>query len=259
VDFGEVGSYWDANAAVWTRLARDGYDVYRDFINTPALLELLPDVTGLDGLDLGCGEGHNTRLAAARGARMWGIDISRAFVREAARFEDPPVLYTVASAHQLPFRDAGFDFAIACMSFMDMPDPARVLAEAARVLKPGGFLQFSISHPCFDTPHRRQVKDAAGIAYAMEIGGYFEPCEGRLTEWIFSAAPRELTAPLRKFQAPVFHRTLAEWLNMPIEAGLRIERVAEPFASEEVAARCPKVADTRIAPYFLHVRCRKAG
>jgi hypothetical protein len=42
----EVGRYWEDNAAVWTELARQGWDVYRDELNTPAFFELLPDVSG---------------------------------------------------------------------------------------------------------------------------------------------------------------------------------------------------------------------
>ena len=38
------------------------------------------------------------------------------------------------------------------MSLMDMPDPDLALREACRILKRGGFLQFSITHPCFDLP-----------------------------------------------------------------------------------------------------------
>ena len=46
-------------------------------------------------------------------------------------------------------RRDSFDFVTSFMALMDMPDQGRVLREIARVLKPGGFLQFSILHPCF--------------------------------------------------------------------------------------------------------------
>jgi hypothetical protein len=49
----EAGRYWEGNAEAWTRLARAEYDVYRDGLNTPAIFELLPDVGGLTGLDVG--------------------------------------------------------------------------------------------------------------------------------------------------------------------------------------------------------------
>ncbi|MDQ4126507.1 MAG: class I SAM-dependent methyltransferase, partial [Actinomycetota bacterium] len=158
MDHEEVGRYWDENAEAWTELVRAGYDHYRDGLNTPAFLAMLPEVDGLRGLDVGCGEGHNTRMVARRGARMVGIDISANFVRHARGAEENHRLgirYEVASAVGLPFDGASFDFVTAFMSLMDIPETERVLAEAFRVLRPGGFFQFSISHPCFDTPHRK--------------------------------------------------------------------------------------------------------
>src|SRR5918993_5983657 len=89
MDHEEVGRYWDEKAEVWTELVRAGYDYYRDGLNTPAFLEMLPDVNGLSGLDVGCGEGYNTRLLARRGASMTGIDISRNFVNYAREAGHP--------------------------------------------------------------------------------------------------------------------------------------------------------------------------
>ena len=63
----DVGRYWDENAEVWTELVRAGYDYSRDGLNIPASFEMLPDVNGLSGLDVGCGVGHNTRFAMAYG------------------------------------------------------------------------------------------------------------------------------------------------------------------------------------------------
>src|SRR5262245_5638103 len=184
----EAGKYWNENAEVWTRLARSGYDVYRDYLNTPAFFELLPDVRGLSGLDIGCGEGHNTRLLARRGARVTGIDIAGTFIRHAREAEaDEPlgIDYRVGSAVELHFADGVFDFATGFMSFRDVPETDRVLAEAFRVLRSGGFLQFSICHPCFDTPHRRNLRDPGGRTHAIEVGDYFRNLEGEVTEWLF--------------------------------------------------------------------------
>ena len=130
MDHVAVGRYWDENAEVWTRLVREGYDVYRDFLNTPAFLAMLPPVGGLCGVDIGCGEGGNTRQLARRGARVTGIDVSPTFVRAAAEEEAREPLgigYLVASAAELPFDDASFDFATAFMSLMDVPENDRAL------------------------------------------------------------------------------------------------------------------------------------
>ena len=259
MDHTEVGRYWDENAAVWTRLARAGYDVYRDYLNTPAFLEMLPDVQGLRGLDIGCGEGHNTRLLAERGARMSAIDISQVFVAQAkALVQAPPdIQYQVASAVDLPYASAAFDFATGFMSFMDIGETDNLLAEAYRVLKPGGFLQFSITHPCFDTTHRRNLRDDKGQTYAIEVGGYFENLEGGIEEWLFSAAPPEETEGLARFKTPQFTRTLSQWLNLLIETGFVLERIEEPRPSDRVVRECPTIQDTQVVAYFLHVRARK--
>jgi len=107
---------WEANAAAWVELSRAGYDVYRDLVNTPSFLAMLPDVAGLVGIDLGCGEGHNTRLVRDRGARVVGIDISPTFVR-AARSEEPEtsgqIRYLLASGLEVPVRDASVDVSVA--------------------------------------------------------------------------------------------------------------------------------------------------
>src|SRR5262249_13734352 len=79
MDNEEAGRLWNGSAEAWTGLARAGHDVYRDHLNTPAFFALLPDVAGLTGLDVGCGEGHNTRLLARRGALVTGLDISEVF------------------------------------------------------------------------------------------------------------------------------------------------------------------------------------
>jgi SAM-dependent methyltransferase len=260
VNHEDVGRYWDGNAEAWTKLARAGYDIYRDGLNTPAFLAMLPDVDGLAGLDIGCGEGHNTRLLARRGARMTGIDISATFIRHASEEERAHPLgirYKVASAVDLPFGDESFDFVTAFMSLMDIPEIERVLAEAFRVLRPGGFFQFSITHPCFDTPHRKDLHDESGLTYAVEVGDYFREQRGEVEEWIFSAAPPEARVGLRPFRTPRFTRTLSEWMNLLVEAGFALERLGEPRPSDEAVRERPGLQDAQIVAYFLHVRSRK--
>ena len=198
----EVRKHWNRNAEAWTQLSRAGYDTYRNYLNTPAFFELLPEVDGLKGLDLGCGEGYNTRLLAERGANVIGLDISSVFVRHAKTFQAQSCHipeYLIGNAQELPFADACFDFITGFMSFMDIPDTAALLGEVWRALKPGGFLQFSISHPCFDLPLRKNLRDVEGRTYAFEIGGYFQHAEGNVAEWLFSAAPPEAVESMRKF------------------------------------------------------------
>ncbi len=85
-------------------------------------------------LDLGCGVGHSFELLAPRVSV--GVDV------------DPAVLVgqeretCAADMRELPFPDHSFGSVLAVQSLEHVPDPERVLAEATRVLEPGGLAVF---------------------------------------------------------------------------------------------------------------------
>lgn len=256
----EVKTYWERNAESWTKLARAGFDMYRDMHNTPAFFELLPPVAGLKGLDIGCGEGGNSRLLARRGAKVEAIDFVPAFIEHArAREAEEPlgVRYELGDAQALPYPDASFEFATAFMVLMDLPDPGRALKEAHRVLRPGGFFQFSIVHPCFAPPGRKVIR-SGGRVRGIEVADYFVRLRGRVDSWHFGGVPKDERERIPPFQVPRFHHTLADWVNLIVGAGFTIRRLGEPMASKEDAARYPVLGDTRVAPLFLHFQLGKA-
>lgn len=256
----DVAACWEANAETWTRHARADYDLYRDALNTPAFLANLPEVAGLGGLDIGCGEGSNTRKLAERGARITAIDIAPTFIRHAREAEATAPLgitYLESDGTALPFAENSFDFATAFMSLMDMHRQDLGIAEAARVLKPGGFLQFSILHPCFAPPNRKVLRDADGTVTGLLISEYFSDQAGFIETWRFGAAPEHEKASVAPFRVPRFHRTLSEWVAMIVAAGLAIEHMAEPRTDQATAESEPYLADTLMAPLFLHIRARK--
>lgn len=87
-------------------------------------------------------EARNTRIlqwAGARGARVYGIDISLPTARRArSEFGDQPVGATGADVRQLPFGDATFDAIYSMGTIEHFDDFDRAVAEMARVLRPGG-------------------------------------------------------------------------------------------------------------------------
>lgn len=256
----EVAAYWEANADTWTRHSRAGYDVYRDALNTPAFLSILPPINGLQGLDIGCGEGTNTRKLAERSARMHAVDIAPTFIAHAQAQERAAPLgidFQVGDGMAPPFADASFDFATSFMALMDMPDQHLAFREVARVLRPGGFFQFSILHPCFVPPHRRNLRDAEGQPRAVEVARYFDGTDGEVETWWFGSVSHEEREKVAPFRVPRFHRPLSTWVDFIVDAGLVIEKFAEPCADIDTAEAQPEVADTRVAPIFLHIRARK--
>jgi SAM-dependent methyltransferase len=193
---------------------------------------------------------------------MTAVDISPTFIRLAGEQESREPLgikYREASALNLPFRDHQFDFVVAFMSFMDMPQPDRALRETFRVLQPGGFFILAITHPCFDTALRGWVKDQSGRKVAYQCGDYFTTVQGRVDEWLFSTTPPEVRQGLSPFRTPRFFRTLSVWVNDLIDTGFALERFDEPCASEDTLRRFPSFVGSRIIPLWLLIRCRKLG
>src|ERR1700730_16625755 len=95
-------------------------------------------------LDVGCGTGDATGELAALvqpGGLAVGVDSSEAMVAEACKRtagSSVPVQFQIAKAQELPFPDNYFHACNAERLFVHLSDPARVLAEIVRVLKPGG-------------------------------------------------------------------------------------------------------------------------
>jgi len=260
MDSREVAKYWGGNAERWTKLVRMGCDVYRECVLGPPFLEILGDVRGFNGLDVGCGEGYSTRLAAKKGAVMTGVDVSEVFVRHAKEAEEQErlgITYTVGDATRLAFEDGGFDFVMAMMSLMDVQKPEEAIREAHRVLKRGGFFQFAISHPCFATPKWEWICDQEGRREALKCGDYFRELDGDVEKWMFSATPKELRTEMGQFQVPRFTMILSRWLNLLVDAGFVLERFGEPAADDEALRKWPVLADSRQVAYFLIVRSRK--
>jgi 2-polyprenyl-6-hydroxyphenyl methylase/3-demethylubiquinone-9 3-methyltransferase len=108
-----------------------------------ATIETWHGPVGSRVLDIGCGAGFLTNRLAEQGFHVSGLDASASSLAvAAARDSTRSVRYELGDAKSLPFRDGSFDVACA-MDFLEhVDDPARVIAEAARVLRPGGLFFF---------------------------------------------------------------------------------------------------------------------
>jgi SAM-dependent methyltransferase len=96
-----------------------------------------------DALDVGAGQGHWTRVVAGMlspDARVVGVEREPDWVAEANRRARPNQTFVQGSAEALPFPDASFDLVTCQTLLIHVADPAVVLAEMWRVLRPGGRL-----------------------------------------------------------------------------------------------------------------------
>ncbi|TPG46932.1 methyltransferase domain-containing protein [Roseomonas nepalensis] len=126
----EDGGAYERSMGVWSRLAGEVF------------LDWLAPAPGLGWVDVGCGSGAFTALVAERcaPAEAEGIDPSAAQVAFARGRAAGPARFSTGDAMALPFADGRFDAAVMALVIFFVPEPARGVAEMARVVRPGGLV-----------------------------------------------------------------------------------------------------------------------
>ncbi|WP_026403872.1 class I SAM-dependent methyltransferase [Actinomadura rifamycini] len=152
-------------------------------VEAPVLAEILDTIPPGVALDAACGTGRHTSLLARRGHRPIGVDASPDMLAR-ARARVPEARFVRGDLHRLPVRDASVDLVVTGLALMHVPDIAPVLAEFARVLRPGGDLVVSDVHP--DHVARGSVppvRDAEGrpgrlVAHRHTVGDHVRAALG---------------------------------------------------------------------------------
>ena len=212
--------WWDANA-------QEYLDEHGAFLGPADLLwcpeglresqvHLLGDVRGARVLEVGAGAAQGTRwLRAHAGAQAVATDVSAGMLGAARRLDEQTGARTPlvqADARALPFADASFDVVFTAFGALPfIPDAARVHAEVARVLRPGGRWVFSVTHPL-----RWAFPDDPGEAGLTATRSYFDR-----RPYVEQAADgRVLYAE--------YHRTVSDHVGDVIGAGLVLDGLLEP-------------------------------
>lgn len=212
------------------RFGEDGDFTRRELLN-PVIFELLGDVRGKAILDAGCGQGYLARRLAQRGATLTGVEFAQPWYAYAAQKEQEEPLgitYLHEDLARVQLESATFDYVIANMVFMDIPDYLPALRNCIAALKPGGGLIFSLLHPCFEESGREwqkkgyvEVRDYFGIYQVPQTYGYF------------------------------FHRPLSTYLNDLIREGCTLQTIVEPQLDETIAREHQAERYARVPGYIV--------
>lgn len=210
----------------------------------PAIRALMPDMKGLDVVDLGCGFGWFCRWAAEQGAAsVLGLDVSEKML-ERARTEtaDARVRYDRADLEKLQLPKASFDLVYSSLAFHYIEGFAGLLTTIRQSLKPSGRLIFSIEHPIYMAPRRPEWLDDTEGGKIWPLSAY--QIEGpRATNWLAEGVIKQ-------------HRTMGTTLNLLIKSGFIIAHVEEWSPSDDDLAAHPDWAIERERPMFLLISTR---
>jgi SAM-dependent methyltransferase len=162
------------------------YETVAEFIAPIAteVVAAVPHGPGTALVDLACGTGNASLHAAGLGAQVTGVDITPELLAiAAAKPGGDAVEWVAADASATGLPDAAFDAAVSNMGIIFV-EPAAMVAEVARLLKPGGALGFSAWVKAEDNPFFTPVVEVLGQPqpgpYAPEQWGVPELVHERL-------------------------------------------------------------------------------
>ncbi len=236
---------WERQSAWWIDGFTEGADPeYAEQILPLAAAEL---AGARRVLDVGCGEGQITRLAAALdGVEVAvGVDPTWNQIRVAGE-RDRATGFARAVADRLPFPDGAFDAAVACLVFEHIDAFSESIAEVARVLEPGGRFCFFLNHPLLQTPNSGWIDDQVldPPEQYWRIGPYL---------------PEDVT--IEEVEPGVHirfvHRPLSRYVNTLASHGLLVERMEEPAPPAGFLLRAPEYVEAATIPRLLYLRTRK--
>jgi ubiquinone/menaquinone biosynthesis C-methylase UbiE len=258
-----VRQQWNEAARSFVEFVRSGKNYYAEYLNGPALKQMVGDVKGKQVLDIGCGEGFLSRHFAKAGAVVTAVDISEALV-EAAKGEEQRhplgVRYIAADAAKLSMLgDESFDVAYCHMALMDIEDYEAAIGEVSRVLRKGGRFVAVIEHPCFNvrTIDGRMI---GGWETRLREDGSKEYLYYRVEDYlqrhIFTSEWKHERLP-SSFVTTGFHRTLSDYVNTLNKHGLVVTMFDEPQPMEEGVRLHPPMAKHYRVPQSLVIESTK--
>jgi SAM-dependent methyltransferase len=160
----------------------------------PVVYDILDALPPGIALDAACGTGRYARYLSARGHRVIGVDSSPDMLAR-ARARVPQAEFQHGDLHHLPLPDDHVDIVVCALALTHLPDLQPVIAEFARVLRPGGHLVISDVHQ-----------------ELVSLG----------------SVPRMRSATGAPALLPAYRHRASDYLNAALPVGLQVRRCEEP-------------------------------
>ncbi|MCY3943151.1 MAG: class I SAM-dependent methyltransferase [Gemmatimonadetes bacterium] len=233
-------SGWLTFAAEYIRFIDDG-DSSRTMLLDDLMLEECGNVDGQLILDIGAGEGRFSRMLAARGARTVALDLFWPMVQAARHRSAGQSAIVRCPATVLPIASSTVDTVVSYVVWVDVPDFRSAIAEAARVLRPGGNLVAANLGFITASPGWERSPDGRRV---------FRPVDQYVDE-------RPITLNWRGHQVVNWHRPLSAYMQAYLSANLNLRTFLEPVPPTDTLRHNPRFEDWYRIPEFTLMRWQK--
>ena len=175
-------------------------------------------------LDVACGEGYGSALLAKHASHVTGVDLSPEAIAHAQRSYAGigNLEFTAASCTRMPLPDAAFDVVVSFETLEHIAEQAQFLAEAARVLKPGGVLVMSC-------PNKLEYSDKRNFANEFHVKELYR-------EELAALVGARFPEVDWYGQKPTFYSVIAPESTGPAQGELREVAEANPAEAEPALA-----------------------
>ncbi|MEG1788608.1 MAG: class I SAM-dependent methyltransferase [Kiritimatiellia bacterium] len=215
--------YWDAISGEYRAITRINVQDfhYGPMIAGESTLKLLPPLTkGMKALELGCGEGQNSRWLARRGVQCVAVDVSEGqlcYARKDAMQEGLAIDFQCCPIEAFDAPDESFDLITSSHAFEFLSDPFAQIQRITHCLKPGGWWILSTVHPVYNGEWVSLDEDDGSEVWGRFLPNYFTPVDD------IREQPNGSGDAIVSRAWPV-----SAWFNGFRKAGVRIERLEEP-------------------------------
>ncbi|KFF24641.1 class I SAM-dependent methyltransferase [Chryseobacterium vrystaatense] len=211
-----------------------------------ALKKMLPDFTGKEVLDLGCGFGWHCRYAIESGAKsVIGVDLSEKMLEKATEINNlEGIEYIRKALEDVDYPSGKFDIILSSLTFHYIESFDVMVQNIYQWLKPKGHFVFSVEHPVFTAQGRQ--------------------------DWIYGANEEKLYWPVDRYfiegkrdtsflgeNVIKYHRTLTTYLNSLLKQGFKINEITEPEPSTEMLNEFSEMKDELRRPMMLLISVEK--
>jgi ubiquinone/menaquinone biosynthesis C-methylase UbiE len=211
----------------------------------PSIVKILPEMQGLNVVDLGCGYGWFCRDALQKGAKhVLGLDVSVNMLNKAREMtSDNAIVYRLEDLELLSLPEDTYDLVYSSLTFHYIENLSTLLKTIYLSLKSGGHVVFSAEHPIYSAPkHPAWVIDNDGQK-SWPVNSYQE--EGRrVTTWLGESVIKQ-------------HRTIGTYLNLLFEQGFIVTHVEEWGPTPQQIIDNPALNEEKERPMIFIVSAQK--